>query len=105
MTSPRSRLATGFLRPISRRFASRRSRPCTKPRLGTSSRIVAPKRRGRPTKPAPGDVAKKPGQCVEQIGKARGQKTRELALPIIRVIDGKKLATKGKRRRTRYVAR
>lgn len=49
-------------------------------------------------------VAKNPGQSVEQIGKALGQKTKELALPIIRMIEAKKLKTKGQRRGTRYFA-
>jgi hypothetical protein len=76
----------------------------------------APKRRGRPAKRTPEDVAKtgeavvayvakNPGQSVEQIGKALGAKTKELALPIIRMIEAKKLATKGKRRGTRYFAK
>lgn len=50
-------------------------------------------------------VASNPGQSVEQIKKALGQKTKELALPIIRMIEAEKLATKAKRRGTRYVAR
>ncbi len=73
----------------------------------------APKRRGKPAKRTPEDVAKtgeavvayvakNPGQSVEQIGKALGKKTKELALPIIRMIEAKKLKTKGKRRGTRY---
>jgi len=47
-------------------------------------------------------VAKNPGQSVEQIGKALGATTKNLALPIIRMIDEKKLKTKGQRRGTRY---
>ncbi len=49
-------------------------------------------------------VAKHPGQSVDQIGKALGQKTKELALPIIRMIEAKKLSTKEKRRRRPYLA-
>ncbi len=80
---------------------------------GVPSPIAVPKRRGRPSKRTPEDVAKmgeavvayvakNPGQSVEQIGKALGQKTKELALPIIRMIEAKKLRTTGERRGTRY---
>jgi hypothetical protein len=83
---------------------------------GAPSPIVAPKRRGRRAKRTPEDVAKmgeavvafvakNPGQSVEQIGKALGQKTKELALPIIRMIEAKKLRTTGERRGTRYFAK
>jgi len=50
-------------------------------------------------------VAKNPGQSVEQIGKALGASTKDLALPIIRMIEAKKLKTKGQRRGTRYFAK
>ncbi len=80
---------------------------------GAPSPIVAPKRRGKPAKRTPEDVAKmgeavvayvakNPGQSVEQIGKALGAKTKELALPIIRMIEAKRLKTAGERRGTRY---
>ncbi len=83
---------------------------------GAPSPIAAPKRRGRPAKRTPEDVAmtgeavvayvaKNPGQSVEQIGKALGQKTKELALPVIRMIEAKKLKTTGQKRGTRYFAR
>jgi hypothetical protein len=76
----------------------------------------APKRRGKPAKRTPEDVAKtgdavvayvakNPGESVEQIGKALGAKTKELALPIIRMIEAKKLRTTGERRGTRYFAK
>jgi hypothetical protein len=90
--------------------------PGRPPNAATQTAAPAPKRRGKPAKRTPEDVAKtgeavvayvakNPGQSVEQIGKALGQKTKELALPIIRMIEAKKLATKGKRRGTRYFAR
>jgi hypothetical protein len=83
------------------------------PKDAAQSAAPAPKRRGRPAKRTPEDVAKTgeavvahvakhPGQSVEQIGKALGQKTKELALPIIRMIEAKKLRTTGERRGTRY---
>lgn len=46
-----------------------------------------------------------PGQSVEQIGKALGVKTKDLALPIVRMVDEKKLSKQGQRRGTRYFAR
>ncbi len=84
---------------------------------GAPSPIAAPKRHGKPAKRTPEDVAKigeavvayvakkKPGQSVEQIGKALGTTTKELALPIVRTIEAKKLHTTGERRGTRYFAR
>jgi hypothetical protein len=83
---------------------------------GVPSPIAHPKRRGRPSKRTPEDVAKmgesvvayvakNPGQSVEKIGKALGLKTKELALPIIRMIEAKKLRTTGERRGTRYFVR
>ncbi len=84
-------------------------------KAAAQSAAPAPKRRGRPAKRTPEDVAKmgeavvayvakNPGQSVEQIGKALGFKTKELALPIIRMIEVKKLRTTGERRGTRYFA-
>jgi len=85
---------------------------------GTPSPVVSakPARKGKRAKRTPEDVArmgeavvayvaKNPGQSVEQIGKALGVKTKELALPVIRMLDEKMLATKGQRRGTRYFAR
>jgi len=72
-----------------------------------------PARKGKRAKRTPEDVAKmgeavvayvakNPGQSVEQIGKAIGASTKDLALPVIRMIEAKKLKTKGQRRGTRY---
>jgi hypothetical protein len=83
---------------------------------GAPSPIVASKRGGKRAKRTTEDVAKMggavvayvakhPGQSVEQIGKALGAKTKELALPILRMIGAKKLKTKGQRRGTRYFAK
>jgi hypothetical protein len=90
--------------------------PGRPPKAAASAQTAPPKRRGRPAKRTPEDVAKMgeavvayvakhPGQSVEQIGKALGQKTKELALPIIRMIEAKKLRTTGERRATRYFVR
>jgi hypothetical protein len=90
--------------------------PGRPPKAAAQTSAPAPKRRGKPSKRTPEDVAKmgeavvahvakNPGQSVEQIGKALGHKTKELALPIIRMIEAKKLRTTGERRGTRYFAR
>ncbi len=47
-------------------------------------------------------VAKHPGQSVEQIKKALGVEKKALQLPIIRLIEAKKLKTTGQKRGTRY---
>jgi hypothetical protein len=48
-------------------------------------------------------IKKNPGQRVEQIAAALGTRTKELALPIIKL--GKALKTQGQRRGTKYTAR
>ncbi|TAJ21109.1 MAG: DNA-binding protein [Planctomycetota bacterium] len=47
-------------------------------------------------------VKAKPGQSVEQIGKALGAPTKALTLPIRKLIEAKRVKTKGQRRGTRY---
>ncbi|TAJ19082.1 MAG: DNA-binding protein [Planctomycetota bacterium] len=49
-------------------------------------------------------IKAKPGQSVEQIGKGLGMKTKDLALPIKKLVEAKKVRTKGQRRGTRYFA-
>ena len=72
-----------------------------------------PKRKGKQAKRTPEDVAKmgevvvayvakNPGQSVEQIKKALGVEKKDLQLPIIRLIDAKKLKTTGQKRGTKY---
>ena len=50
-------------------------------------------------------IKKTPGQGIEAIGKALGVATKELALPVKRLLDDRKIITKGKRRGTRYTVR
>jgi len=52
-----------------------------------------------------GHIRKNPGQRVEQIGKALGVPTKELALPIIKLLDNKQLKKTGQKRATSYTAR
>jgi hypothetical protein len=50
-------------------------------------------------------VAKHPGLRIEQINKELGTKTRELALPIRKLIADGTIKTKGKKRSTTYFAK
>jgi len=50
-------------------------------------------------------VSKNPGQRIEQIGSAMGVATRELNLPVKKLIATKQLVTKGQKRATTYSAR
>lgn len=50
-------------------------------------------------------VKKNPGQRIEQISKAIGTSTKELALPAKKLIADKKLSTKGQKRATIYFAK
>lgn len=47
-------------------------------------------------------IKAKPGQSVEQIGKGLGMPTKALTLPIRKLLDAKRVKTKGQRRGTRY---
>lgn len=53
-----------------------------------------------------GDYIKKnPGNRIEQIGKALGTPTKDLALPVKKLLAAKKIATKGQKRATTYFGR
>jgi hypothetical protein len=47
-------------------------------------------------------IRKDPGKRIEEIGKALGTPTKELVLPVKKLIAAKKISTKGQRRSTRY---
>jgi hypothetical protein len=47
-------------------------------------------------------VAANEGQSIEQIGKGMGVATKELKLPVIKLVEAKKLKTRGQRRGTKY---
>lgn len=47
-------------------------------------------------------VAANPGQRIEEIGKALGTPTRELALPVQKLLKAGEIKRKGERRATRY---
>jgi hypothetical protein len=50
-------------------------------------------------------VVKNPGQRIEQIGRGLGLGTRDLALPVKKLLRERKLSTKGVRRATKYFAK
>jgi hypothetical protein len=50
-------------------------------------------------------IKKNPGQRIEQIGKALSVATKELALPVKKLIAAKKASTKGQKRATTYYPR
>src|SRR5206468_1714324 len=50
-------------------------------------------------------IKKTPGQRIEQIGKALGTPTKELALPVKKLVAAKKISTKGQKRATTYYPR
>jgi hypothetical protein len=47
-------------------------------------------------------IAKNPGLRIEEIGKALGTPTKELALPVKKLIAAKRVSTKGQKRSTKY---
>lgn len=84
-----------------------------RPKGSTAAPKAAPARRGRSGKRTPEEVAKtgamvadyikaNPGQGVEGIGKALGLATKELQLPIVRLLETKAITSKGQRRGTKY---
>lgn len=49
-----------------------------------------------------GEIGSNPGQRIEQIGSAIGMRTKDLALPIRKLVAQKQIRTEGQRRATRY---
>jgi hypothetical protein len=49
-------------------------------------------------------IKKNPGQRIEQIGKAMGVATKDLALPVKKLIAEKAIRTRGQKRATAYFA-
>jgi hypothetical protein len=50
-------------------------------------------------------IKKNPGQRIEQIGKELDIPTKELALPVKKLLGAKRITTKGQKRATTYFAR
>jgi hypothetical protein len=57
------------------------------------------------TKALLAQIKKNPGQRIEVIGKAIGITTKDLALPIIKLLENKSITKKGQRRATTYFAK
>ncbi|HVR20114.1 MAG TPA: hypothetical protein VMS65_10470 [Polyangiaceae bacterium] len=83
-------------------------------RRAVSSRGAPGRRRG--AKRDPGDIAalterlgdfisKNPGKRIEEIGSALGTSTKELVLPVKKLLLAKTISTKGEKRATRYFGR
>lgn len=83
------------------------------PAKPASTKAAAPKVRGKGAKRDPKDletlvdavrthISQHSGEGVEAISKHMGVSTKELALPIIKLLDAKKITRKGQRRGTRY---
>lgn len=51
------------------------------------------------------EVKKTTGRRIEEIGKSMGVSTKDLALPVKKLMTDKKIKTTGQRRATRYFAR
>lgn len=49
-----------------------------------------------------GQIGSNPGQRIEQIGAAIGMRTKDLALPIRKLVAQKQIRTEGQRRATKY---
>jgi hypothetical protein len=50
-------------------------------------------------------LTKNPGQRIEQVGTGLGVSTKELALPVKKLVSEKKITSKGQRRATTYFAK
>lgn len=81
-----------------------------------STSKVAPKRRAKGEKRGAAELAKlkddllreikrEGGRRIEQISEAMQISTKELKLPMLKLIDEKKVKTKGQKRATRYSAK
>ena len=50
-------------------------------------------------------IAKRPGQRIEQIAEGMGTSTRELSLPLKKLISERRIGRKGQKRATTYAAK
>lgn len=91
------------------------SKPGPKPKAAAPAAPAA-RGRGKGAKRTPDELEaqtktflsylkKNPGQRVEQISKAIGISTKDLALPIQKLLEEKTISKKGERRATTYSAR
>jgi hypothetical protein len=50
-------------------------------------------------------IKKNPGERIEEIAEALGTTTKELTLPARKLVEGRKVKTRGQKRATRYFAK
>lgn len=94
---------------------AKRGRPAAaaKPAKAPKAAAPAPSKRKAGQKRSPDEIAKttdkllqyigkNSGQRIEEIAKAIGHSTKELTLPIKKLLSEKKIAAKGEKRATRY---
>jgi hypothetical protein len=109
-------IRTSALEVVSEALGEGGSRPAARGRARAVAAVVSSGRRAKGAKRDPrllqaltdklGDYIKKnPGLRIEQIGKALGTPTKDLALPVKKLIAGKKISTKGQKRATTYFAK
>ena len=109
-------IRTSALEVVSEALGEGGTRPAARGRARAVTAVVSSGRRAKGAKRDPrmlqaltdklGDYIKKnPGMRIEQIGKALGTPTKDLALPVKKLIAGKKISTKGQKRATTYFAR
>jgi hypothetical protein len=109
-------IRTSALEVVSEALGEGGTRPAARGRARAVAPVVSSGRRSKGAKRDPrmlqaltdklGDYIKKnPGLRIEQIGKALGTPTKDLALPVKKLIAGKKIATKGQKRATTYFAK
>jgi hypothetical protein len=109
-------IRTSALEVVSEALGEGGSRPAARGRARASAPVVSSGRRAKGAKRDPrllqaltdklGDYIKKnPGLRIEQIGKALGTPTKDLALPVKKLVAAKKLSTKGQKRATTYFAK
>jgi len=109
-------IRTSALEVVSEALGEGGTRPAARGRARAAAPVVSSGRRTKGAKRDPrmlqaltdklGDYIKKnPGLRIEQIGKALGTPTKDLALPVKKLIAGKKIATKGQKRATTYFSK
>ena len=98
--------------PVAAKPAGKPGRPAKSSSSSSSSSAAAAKRRAgekrspvllaQVTDQVGNHIKSNPGQGVEQIAKALGTSTKELTLPIRKLLGDKKITSKGQKRATRY---
>lgn len=98
--------------PVAAKPAGKPGRPAKSSSSSSASSAAAAKRRAgekrspvllaQVTDQVGNHIKANPGQGVEQIAKALGTSTKELTLPIRKLLGDKKITSKGQKRATRY---